>query len=230
MPGSASVRDWPISLALAPRLASVCMRLGALTLRREDYGREHPDGCWKHGERIIIAFWHGRLLMMPFAYPGTRATILISQHRDGEYITRIAQRLGLGVERGSATRGGARAFRQLVHCLKSGLNVVITPDGPKGPPGRVKSGVIELSRLSGMPIIPVAFGAWPRIELKSWDRFVIPYPFARGVYVWGPPLYVPPGLSKAEAVSYQSRLSERLDQVTASADRRARARAEALTP
>jgi lysophospholipid acyltransferase (LPLAT)-like uncharacterized protein len=160
--------------------------------------------------------------MMPFAYPGTAATILISQHRDGEYITRIAKRRGFAVERGSATRGGARAFRQLVHALKAGRDVVVTPDGPKGPARRVKSGVIELSRLSGMPIVPVAFAGHPGIVLRSWDRFLIPYPGARGVYVWGAPLYVPPDLSKAEAARYQSLLADRLDGVTATADRLAR--------
>ncbi len=216
------LRDARISLALIPPLASVAMRVGARTLRRADYGRQHPEGCWKKGERIIVAFWHGRLLLMPFVYPGAPAAILISQHRDGEYITRIAERIGFAVERGSATRGGARAFRQLVQRLKSGWNVVITPDGPKGPSGRVKSGVIELSRLSSMPILPVAFSAWPRIQLASWDRFIIPYPFARGVYVWGPPLYVPPEVTKADAEGYQSELAARLDQVGAEADQRAR--------
>jgi hypothetical protein len=221
-----SLRDWPVSLAVAPPLATLAMRVGLGTLRREDWGREHPESCWAQGERIIIAFWHGRLLMMPFAYPGTVATILISQHRDGEYVTRIAQRLGFVVERGSAARGAARAFRQLVHRLKAGWNIVITPDGPKGPPGRVKSGVIELSRLSGMPIVPAAFGAWPRVQLGSWDRFILPVPGARGVYVWGPPLRVPPDVSKAEAVAYRERLAHRLDRVTAEADRRARGAAE----
>ncbi len=216
------LRDARISLALMPPLASMVMRIGARTLRRTDHGREYPETCSHKGERIIIAFWHGRLLLMPFGYPGTPVAILISQHRDGEYITRIAERLGFAVERGSATRGGARAFRQLVHRLKSGCNVVITPDGPKGPAGRVKSGVIELSRLSGMPILPIAFSAWPRIQLASWDRFIIPYPFARGAYVWGPPLYVPPDLTKDQAEAYQSQLAERLDEVTREADCRAR--------
>lgn len=217
-----SPRDWAISLRLGPWLSCSLMRAGAVTIRRRDVGREYPDGCWAKGERVIFAFWHGRLLMMPFAYPGATATILISQHRDGEYITRIAERLGFAVERGSATRGGARAFRQLVHALKEGRDVVVTPDGPKGPPRRVKSGVVELSRLSGMPIVPAAFGAHPRIVLRSWDRFVIPYPGSRGVYVWGSPLYVPPNLSKVEAARFQSLLADRLDGVTSAADRLAR--------
>lgn len=220
-----SPRDWKISLSLAPRLATGVMRVCDATLRRMDIGRQYPEGCWAKGERIIVAFWHERLLMIPFVHPGVHrkrlATILISQHRDGEYITRIAWRFGLTVVRGSATRGGAQAFRQLVHTLRERQDVAITPDGPKGPRRQVKSGVIELSRLSGMPILPLAFGAWPRTILKSWDQFLIPHLFGRGVYVWGEPIYVPAELSKTDGEKFQGLLAERLDAVTAEADSRA---------
>jgi len=220
-----SPRDWKFSLMLAPRIATSLMHACIVTLRRTDIGRQYPEGCWAKGERIIVAFWHGRLLMMPFAHPGVyRArptTILISQHRDGEYITRIARRLGLTVVRGSAARDGAQAFRQLVHTLREGQDVAITPDGPKGPRHRVKSGVVELSRLSGMPILPVAFGARPRRILESWDQFLVPRPFGRGVFVWGEPIYVPLELSKSDGVKYRALLAERLDAVTAEADSRA---------
>ncbi len=216
-----SPRDWPISLAVTPWAASILLRGQAASMRRIDMGRDYVNACLAKGERAIVAFWHGRLLMMPFVYPGQPATILISRHRDGEYITRIAQHLGFDVVRGSATRGGAAAFRQLLEALHSGRHVVVTPDGPKGPARRVKSGVIELSRLSGMPILPVGFGAWPRRFLPSWDRFLVPSPFAHGVYVWGEPIYVPTALTKAEAEKYQSLLAERLDAVTAEADSRA---------
>lgn len=216
-----SPRDWRLSLIVAPWIASVLMRIGMATLRREDIGRQYPESCWAKGEQIIVTFWHGRLLMMPFVYPGQSATILISHHRDGEYITRIAQRLGYTVVRGSATRGGARAFRQLLQSLKDGSHVAITPDGPKGPRHQVKSGVIELSRLSGMPILPVAFGAWPRTILKSWDQFLVPRPFGRGVYVWGEPIHVPGNADKAAVEKFQSMLAERLNALVAEADTRA---------
>jgi lysophospholipid acyltransferase (LPLAT)-like uncharacterized protein len=216
-----SPRDWTISLTVVPWIASLLMRAGAASLRRTDIGRQHPEACWARGERIIVAFWHGRLLMMPFGYPGQTATILISQHRDGEYITRIAQWLGYTVVRGSATRGGARAFKQLLQCLRESSNLAITPDGPKGPRQQVKSGVIELSRLSGMPILPVAFGACPRTILKSWDQFLVPHPFARAVYVWGEPIYVPGDADKEAVEKLQSVLAERLDALIAEADTRA---------
>lgn len=216
-----SPRDWTVSLWVTPWIASWLMRAWAATLRRVDVGRQYPESCWARGERGIVTFWHGRLLMMPFGYPRQPGTILISQHRDGEYITRIAKRLGFDVVRGSATRGAAGAFKQLIHSLRNGSNAVITPDGPKGPPQRVKSGVVELSRLSGMPILPVAFGAWPRTILKSWDRFLVPHPFGRGVYVWGEPIYVPGDADKAAVEKIQLLLAERLDGLVAEADMRA---------
>ncbi len=216
-----SPRDWKISLTVGPWLASWLMRAGIATLRRCDVGRHNPESCWAKGERIIVAFWHGRLLMMPFAYPGRPTTILISRHRDGDYITRIAERLGFTVVRGSTTRGGARAFKQLIQSLRDGRNVAITPDGPKGPRQLVKSGVIELARLSGMPILPVTFGAWPRTILASWDHFLVPHPFGRGVYVWGEPIYVPGDADETAAEKFQSQLAERLDALLAEADMRA---------
>ena len=173
------LRNWKFSLAVVPWVVSLLMRVGAATLRRRDVNRHYADACLAKGKRAIVAFWHGRLLMMPFGYAVQSATILISQHRDGEYIARIAERLGFRVARGSATRGGARAFRELLQRLRDGSHVVITPDGPKGPRGRVKPGVIQLSRLSGMPILPVAFGAWPRTILKSWRRIYRRWPVPR---------------------------------------------------
>ncbi|MGE5850499.1 MAG: lysophospholipid acyltransferase family protein [Candidatus Methylomirabilota bacterium] len=213
-----SPRDWNISLLVVPWLSSLLLRAVAATLRRTDIGHEHVDGCLGRGERAIVAFWHGRLLMMPFAYRGQPVTLLISQHRDGEYITRVAQWLGFIVVRGSATRGGAIAFKQLIQALRNGRHVVITPDGPKGPRQQVKSGVIELARLTGMPILPVAFGAWPRTILKSWDHFLVPHPFGRGIYVWGEPIYVPADSDQVAVEKFQSVLADRLDALGMEAD------------
>jgi hypothetical protein len=211
-------RDWRITRAGVSWLASLLLRAVAATLRRTDIGRAHVDACLSRGERAIVAFWHGRLLMMPFVYPGHSASILISQHRDGEYITRVAQWLGFTVIRGSATRGGAVAFKQLIHALRDGRHVVVTPDGPKGPRQRVKPGVIELARLTGMPILPVASGAWPRTVMRSWDLFLVPHPFGRVVYAWGEPLYVPADADRAAVEKFQSLLADRLDSLVVEAD------------
>jgi hypothetical protein len=213
------LRDSPATMRLVPWLGSGLLRLLTRTTRRRDVGREYPEALLARGERAIAAFWHGRLLLMPFVFLPHVASVLISQHRDGELIARTAERLGYPVVRGSATRGGVRAFREMLEILAGGGHVAITPDGPRGPARRVKPGVIELSRLSGMPILPVAFGASPALRLRSWDEFLVPYPFARVVYVWGEPLRVAGETDRRATEAFQDILAERLNALTAEADR-----------
>jgi len=215
------LRDAKLVQRWGPRLAAWILCAIAATMRREDVGLEHPRGVLRRGERAIVAFWHGRLLMMPFVYPGEPTAILISQHRDGEVIAQVAEQLGLSVVRGSATRGAVRAFREMLQALRGGSHVVITPDGPRGPRQQLKPGVVELARLSGMPILPVAFGAWPRKVLQSWDRFLVPLPFGRGVYVWGEPIYIPADADHAALQTYEKAVQECLDGLVAQADARA---------
>jgi len=213
-----TLREHRLVLQVVPRIA-VWLMIGLYRLLRIVHvNTGYPESCLARGERVICAFWHGRLLMMPFAYPGQRVVILISQHRDGEYISRIAMALGFQVIRGSATRGGVPALRQIIRALKEGLNLVITPDGPKGPRAKVKSGVIEIARLTGAPIVPVSFSAVRRRFLKSWDAFLLPLPFSRAVYIWGEPIYVEPMATKEEVAKYQDILGERLDLLTMKAD------------
>ena len=214
----AALRENRLILSLVPRVAARVMRWLYRLLRIVHVNRDSPESCWAKGERIIFAFWHGRLLMMPFAYPGKPVATLISQHRDGEYISRIAVVFGSRVIRGSATRGGVRAFKQMILALKEGLDLVITPDGPRGPRAKVKSGVIELAKLTGAPIVPVTFSAARRRSLKSWDAFLLPLPFSRAVYIWGEPIYVDPTATKEEVAKHQELLAARLDLLTMEAD------------
>lgn len=214
----AALRDNPLVLRTVPRLAAWLLKGWRRLLRVTHVNAASPEGFVGRGERIIVAFWHGRLLMMPFLYPGHPRAILISQHRDGEYISRIAQRLGSSVIRGSATRGGVRAFKEMLKALKNGSHIVITPDGPKGPREEVKFGVIELAKRSGAPIVPVSFSASRRRLLKSWDAFLLPLPFSRAVYVWGEPIHVETTATKEEAAKYRDLLEERLNLLTMQAD------------
>jgi hypothetical protein len=145
--------------ALAPRLGAFLIR-GLRRLMRLEYRRPGQlRGMVEGGERLILAFWHGHLLMMPYSYPGKRISALISEHHDGELIARTLLRMGFGVSRGSTTSGGARALRQMVRLVREGWDIAITPDGPRGPRHQVQPGAIELARLTGAPIVPVAFGA-----------------------------------------------------------------------
>jgi lysophospholipid acyltransferase (LPLAT)-like uncharacterized protein len=143
-------------------------------MRLETRGQEPIDALYREGKRVIIAFWHARQLMMPLTYRGARAHILISRHQDGEIIARIVERLGFRTVRGSSTRGGVEALRELIRLSRSGVDLVVTPDGPKGPAQVVKSGVIQLARASGLPIIPLTFACskknTSRAGTDSWCR------------------------------------------------------------
>ncbi len=140
----------------------------------------------------IVAFWHGRMFLLPFALRefSDKVAILISRHRDGELIAKIVERLGFKTVRGSTGRGkgGERAFLQMLKLLKEGYCVAITPDGPKGPKEKVKPGVVKLSLTSGVPIYPLTFACSSCFTLNSWDRFKIPKPFSKCKVLLGNPL------------------------------------------
>lgn len=151
------IESW-FKLTVLPPVGAAAIRALGRSMRIETRGQEHVDRLYREGKRIIIAFWHARQLMMPLTYRGTRAHILISQHQDGEIIARIVERFGFRAVRGSSTRGGVEALRQLIRLGRSGVDLVVTPDGPKGPPQVAKMGVVQLARASRLPIVPLAFG------------------------------------------------------------------------
>ena len=148
--------NW-IKMNVLPPLGAGLIRFLGRTSRITTVGGEKIDELYQRGHNIIIAFWHGRQLMMPLTYRGKLAYILISRHRDGELIYRIVQRFGFRSVRGSTTRGGTEALRQLIRLSRRGADLVITPDGPKGPRYKVQDGLVYLAKLTGLPIVPLAF-------------------------------------------------------------------------
>lgn len=149
-----------VMIHLIPPLAYLFLHTLKATLRIEHINRKHFEEDRATGHNHIICFWHGRLLMMPFAIkPTKKDKILISRHRDGELIARIIHLFGPGTIRGSYRKGSISSLREIIHDMRDGITVAITPDGPKGPRCKVKEGIVELARLTGKPIIPVAFGA-----------------------------------------------------------------------
>jgi lysophospholipid acyltransferase (LPLAT)-like uncharacterized protein len=139
-------------------LAAGVIRFLGRALRIKTQGGGTVDALYRNGHPIIIAFWHGRQLMMPLAYRGEEAHVLVSQHRDGELIQRTVARFGFRAVRGSSTRGGAAALRQLITLGRAGKDLVVTPDGPQGPRHIVQMGVIQLARATALPIVPLTFG------------------------------------------------------------------------
>jgi lysophospholipid acyltransferase (LPLAT)-like uncharacterized protein len=212
-------RTHPVVLGVLTRLATMLLRGLYRSVRMEVVGKEIVDRLVRtEGRRIMVAFWHGRFLMMPFGYPEVRWAIMISQHPDGEYISRMAERLGIYPVRGSARRGGPRALLGMVRASRRGYHIAITPDGPLGPREQVKRGVIELARVAGTPILPAAFAASRGKFLRTWDRFLIPYPFGRVVFVCTEPIVVSRDAEPAEVEKARVVLEERLRHVTAQAD------------
>ncbi|MDT7041815.1 lysophospholipid acyltransferase family protein [Candidatus Nitronereus thalassa] len=171
------VNPW-ITKTVIPRVGYWLIRGLGKTMRWSVKGSEFVDQLYGEGKRVIIAFWHGQQLMMPLAYRGNVAQILISQHRDGELICGIMKQFGFGAVRGSTTRGGSVALRQLIRLGKSGADLVVTPDGPKGPRHVVQKGVIQLAQATGLPIVPLTFACSKkksfRVGINSCCLFLFP--------------------------------------------------------
>ncbi len=164
--------------------------------------------------RAIYAFWHSRILMAVCYYRNTGINCLVSMGKDGEYISKVMNRLGYGTVRGSSSREGVKALILLKRGLAEGHAAAITPDGPKGPKQEAKGGAIVLSKLTGVPVYPFGFDASRKIVLKSWDNFIIPLPFSRGVFFWGNPVSVPADADEALMEEKRMELQAEMDRVT----------------
>jgi lysophospholipid acyltransferase (LPLAT)-like uncharacterized protein len=191
------------------------IRLLALTLR---YQLEDPQGLLGRDpdQPRIWAFWHNRILMMPYLYerfcPGRRMLMLVSRSRDGEFITRIMNRFGIDGARGSSSRGGSDALRELLRELErpQARDIGITPDGPRGPRGKVQNGVLALAAGSRRPIYPVTVryrGFW---ELPTWDRFQIPQPGSVCRVIVGPSVAAPKSSEPGEMDRVRGELEKTL--------------------
>lgn len=202
------VRAW-----LVPRLIYAVYRLLDATIRWREVGSAHardPEA------RFILCFWHARMLLMPRPFVGRPGYMLISEHRDGGYIADAMRLIGIDTVRGSSTRAGARAMLALVRrARREGCSLGITPDGPRGPRERVKPGAVQLAKKTGLPLLPVCYATEHHWRVNSWDRFYLPRPFSRGVFVFGEYLRVAPDDDVAEACR---RLQAAMDEVQRRAD------------
>jgi lysophospholipid acyltransferase (LPLAT)-like uncharacterized protein len=197
----------PLVRALAPPLAALLIRSTWTTNRITWVRRGTLESLLAEGP-VVLAFWHSRLWLMPYAALGRPMTALISRHGDGELIARTIGLLGHGSARGSSTRGGSSALREQVRLLRAGRSVAITPDGPKGPARVAKPGAVELARMTGVPVVPVSAAYSRSRTFGSWDRFEVPLPFGRVAIGYGEPLRFP---RDADVASSCERLAAALD-------------------
>jgi lysophospholipid acyltransferase (LPLAT)-like uncharacterized protein len=168
-------------------------RLWAKTLRLQ-LEDPHNSVAVVRDRPVIFAIWHNRLLMLPPPFdrwfPTRQSIGLISASRDGDLVSLLIERSGYGTIRGSTSRKGVIALRQLVDALAAGSNVLFTPDGPRGPVYQVSPGVIFVAQKSGAPVVPLHMEYSSCWRLKSWDRFCVPRPFSKVRFILGASLRV----------------------------------------
>jgi len=184
-------------------------------------GAERPRRLTREGRSFIVAFWHGRLLMMPLAWHRLTAFhMLISAHPDGRIIAGAMTYFDIDTIAGSTRRGGSAAFRAMLKRLKEGACVGITPDGPRGPAMNASLGIVNIARRAQVPIVPLTYATSRRRVLGTWDRFHLALPFGRGVYLWGEPIEIAADLDDA-GLEHARRLVEiRMVKMVYEAERR----------
>jgi len=151
-----------LMLAVVPFLGALLLRFIAWSVRIIEVDRPKLDET----ERGIYTFWHGRMLIMPFVRPPGTFSVIISRHRDGELISRTMDWLGIKSSRGSSTRGGASALKDIIRLARDGFNIAITPDGPKGPRHVVQIGSVLAAKATGLPVYPVTYSTRKKKLLK----------------------------------------------------------------
>lgn len=206
--------------ALATALVPLLLRLLVWTWSVRLLNRKVFDSLIRPGRPVVAATWHQMILPGVAFFRDRQAVIMVSRSRDGELIARVNLRMGFRNVRGSSSRGGREALQELVDLVKAGGQAAIMVDGPRGPAHEPKAGGVIAASRTGAPLVPIGCSASPAIRARSWDRTLIPLPFARVVVSLGEPMEIPAGLSTEEVEAWRLKLRDGL--------RAAEARAEAV--
>jgi lysophospholipid acyltransferase (LPLAT)-like uncharacterized protein len=204
-----------VGARLLSRLAGAALSLHRATLKTR---RVHFDRYLElraRGVPILFALWHGRMFLSIQAHRHEGIVTMASRSKDGEIIARWLERNGYEVVRGSTSRGGSEALREMVRRVRAGKTAALTVDGPTGPARVVQPGIVHLARLTGGWILPITYSSDRPRFLASWDRYLTPLPFSGNVVLYGQPFPIGPETSDGEA---SDRIAAALDAVTAEAD------------
>jgi lysophospholipid acyltransferase (LPLAT)-like uncharacterized protein len=189
------------------------VRILSSTLRVRHVHPERIDAT----SRYILAFWHRQMLaLLGRSRWRPPVAVMTSRSKDGDISSAVLALFGIVSARGSSTRGGSTALREILRMARAGKNIVFTPDGPRGPAGVVKDGVIFAAQASRLPIMPMAFAAKKFKQLRSWDRMIIPFPFSKGVIVYGELIVVP---RHGHLEEWRLKLEETLNELSEEAER-----------
>ncbi len=195
--------------ALGVRFGARFIRHLSRRCERTELHRELRDRLEEEGP-ILIALWHGRSAAAAPFFPADSIAVLVSASEDGKVATTILGKLGYEIIRGSSSRGGARAVRDMLAALRAGKHVALTPDGPRGPMHSMSPGIAFLARATGAPILPAGIAVDRAWELSSWDHYTIPRPGAHLVCAYQEPLRIPRDVSGAALAEWSSELRRRL--------------------
>ncbi|TAJ02405.1 MAG: DUF374 domain-containing protein [Planctomycetota bacterium] len=194
---------------LVPWLAPATLGVLARSWRFTVLDAERERACVDAPGRLY-ALWHGRMLLGLEHHRDRSHAVLVSHSDDGALVKPLLLKFGFQVIRGSSSRGGARALREMLGELREGGTVVVTPDGPRGPRHAVNPGLAWMARATGFPILPIGFATDSAWRLSSWDAFTIPRPRARVAMAYGEPIRVPRSASEADLVAATEQLRVRL--------------------
>jgi len=210
----------PIFLHILPPVVALLIKLLLYSCRViKVEGREKETEALAQSQgKAVYATWHQRVIFHARHLAHKNLTVMVSQSRDGEYATRLVSLFGHTNVRGSSTRGGSLALKELTQKIKEGGRGGILADGPLGPARVAKIGAVIMAHEAQVPLIPLTWGVNRCWVINSWDRFLMPKPFARIVIHYPEPIWISPSADKKELEGYRRILEERLNQGTSWCD------------
>ncbi len=209
-------------MSITARIGAGFIKMLGSTWNIRWFNEEYVTKARQSGGPVIYVFWHGRLLPLSYTHRHRSVHVLASEHPDGELMGRTIECLGFGHVRGSSSKGGARAVKELSRKIKDDFDLGITVDGPKGPKFKIKSGALEIAKLTGAPIVPITTGSRRHWTFRSWDEFQFPAPFTRVCVFHGEPLSVPSDITSGDLEDMRVILERRLQSVTKECDEESR--------
>ena len=212
MSGEAWQASWwrRVQVRLIAAAGYRAMSLVGATLRWRVEGLEHFDALQRDGRQPIMGFWHGRILPATVYFRDRGIVVMTSRNFDGEWIARIIERFGYGTARGSSSRGGPQALREMARALRAGSPVGFTLDGPRGPARQAQPGALWLAGATGHPVLPFHLEASRAWTARSWDGTQVPKPFSTVALAIGEPMMLPSGSDEQAIQMATAELQRRL--------------------
>ena len=200
-------------------LGKLALWIWAKSTKMKIIGQERYKELRDKGKAVIFLVWHGRIFIVPYFFRKREIMPLISPSKDGEFPAQIMSRWGYRNIRGSSSHAVIKVWNRMKNELKKGGEVIIVPDGPRGPDREMKLGGIKLAQETGAVLVPFTFSTSRKKFLKSWDKFLIFYPFTKVVAVYGPPMNVDPALKDDDLEKERQKIERVLIELDEKADR-----------